>query len=1111
MNLRQLAGRDGLGVAFLAGLAIFTVVAGQPIVAGIFTLILVYQLRALLTTPGPAELRPKVRPTFVFGSAAIVAVLAATSGRIEITVAVVVAIAAGFGTAWWESRGLVLTVAAPATATARESFPIRVRVDGLSGAAVVASPTGTTAIVTPDAPEVLLVTEVPQRGLYEKLPVVVQLSGWTGLFLAHKVCIVPLGEILAAVPQAMPVAVADPSEIATTEPGDGRLLRAGSDSVVRSVRPYVHGDSPRRVHWPSTARSGELTVRELDEPVTTVVRLTVGLGAIDQYADVGETFRVADLVTGQARTTVETWWQQGHAVELVTHEFAEVVDAAGRRNRVALPVTARVTDGADLGARLARAGWSTTVTSVEGYRIGPTPGPARPATEPPPLASDQDSGPDTDAAPAASTLDPTIPRWIAWLGLLAAYLVTGVRGDAGPGDGLLAAALVLLPVLISVGAGLYVWRDGLDRFRVMALVAAPALAVVALARDGGVTSSVIGFGLVLFVTRSMAPVAQIPRLVHDSSEGFVRWDVVGFAGALLGAAMLTVGWIGSLALATVAALAATALRARGRPSDLWTVVGIVLGPIAWAASALVPAPAWLMALTVLAGLALLVTASAPDWSRAANERVVEPRNVIRTAVLALVVLLILPFVAGAANTIRDLLDSPPSGGSFGEGLDQDTIEALVGSERMDTTRRPGGSNTPILRVTADRPGFWRGLTFDTWDGQAWTRDPLGVDPTRAAATDLAPGIRSAEVDQTFEVLGNFVGFVLANPEATRLEVRSSTVPAFDVMGRPLDPGAALDSTFSPILFDALFRGEGWTVTSQVPLVTAADLRASSDRAVPQDILDVFAAPPEVSSRTAAAVEAAVAGTTNTHDQVLALEAWLAGQVEYSLDAPVSVPGDDVVDTFLFETRAGWCQQIATALAIGLRHLGTPARVATGFVPGRRDALTGSWTLRERDYHAWVEVYHPGIGWQGYDPTASVPLAGETSPNAGVSWMLVLVVLATGLVVALLAWLVSRVRRRQTKKRERAARSWAVAADERLLALGEAAERPRRAGEGAAAHAAALAVRLDHRELVAVGRAIEADVYGPVPLAVAEQQALTQVLGQAEAIDVDVTSGLFTAT
>ena len=108
----------------------------------------------------------------------------------------------------------------------------------------------------------------------------------------------------------------------------------------------------------------------------------------------------------------------------------------------------------------------------------------------------------------------------------------------------------------------------------------------------------------------------------------------------------------------------------------------------------------------------------------------------------------------------------------------------------------------------------------------------------------------------------------------------------------------------------------------------------------------------------------------------AIESWLGANTKYSLNAPLSPSNVDVVDDFLFRSRVGWCEQIASSLVVLARSAGIPARLVTGFVPGSRDALTGRFVVRERDAHAWAEIYFPGIGWQGFDPTASVPLAGD---------------------------------------------------------------------------------------------------------------------------------------
>ena len=115
---------------------------------------------------------------------------------------------------------------------------------------------------------------------------------------------------------------------------------------------------------------------------------------------------------------------------------------------------------------------------------------------------------------------------------------------------------------------------------------------------------------------------------------------------------------------------------------------------------------------------------------------------------------------------------------------------------------------------------------------------------------------------------------------------------------------------------------------------------------------------------------------STYDTILAYERWLGANTEYDLDAPVPPDGADAVDDFLFESKLGYCEQIASTLTVMLRSQGVPARLATGYVPGERDRVSGVWKVRASDAHAWVEVWFPQTGWQPFDPTASVPLSGE---------------------------------------------------------------------------------------------------------------------------------------
>ena len=72
--------------------------------------------------------------------------------------------------------------------------------------------------------------------------------------------------------------------------------------------------------------------------------------------------------------------------------------------------------------------------------------------------------------------------------------------------------------------------------------------------------------------------------------------------------------------------------------------------------------------------------------------------------------------------------------------------------------------------------------------------------------------------------------------------------------------------------------------------------------------------------------------------------------------------------FVTETRRGYCQHFASAMALMLRYLGVPARVGAGFTSGTYDQESGRWTVTDHDAHTWVEVWFRGFGWLPFDPT-----------------------------------------------------------------------------------------------------------------------------------------------
>jgi protein-glutamine gamma-glutamyltransferase len=111
----------------------------------------------------------------------------------------------------------------------------------------------------------------------------------------------------------------------------------------------------------------------------------------------------------------------------------------------------------------------------------------------------------------------------------------------------------------------------------------------------------------------------------------------------------------------------------------------------------------------------------------------------------------------------------------------------------------------------------------------------------------------------------------------------------------------------------------------------------------------------------------VVGTPRSpYEAVLALEAYFRqkGGFRY-VEQPPDVAGPPLV-SFVTLTKQGYCQHYAGAMALMLRMLGIPARVAVGFTSGTYDGER--WTVTDHDAHAWVEVWFRGHGWVPFDPT-----------------------------------------------------------------------------------------------------------------------------------------------
>lgn len=155
----------------------------------------------------------------------------------------------------------------------------------------------------------------------------------------------------------------------------------------------------------------------------------------------------------------------------------------------------------------------------------------------------------------------------------------------------------------------------------------------------------------------------------------------------------------------------------------------------------------------------------------------------------------------------------------------------------------------------------------------------------------------------------------------------------------------------------------YTATSHVDYATASPLPAAARARLTR-------LPDGRHERTRALAASWTRHGLTSREKVSAALEMITEQPFYYTLRPAAL-GDDGVDSFLFDTREGYCEHYASAFAVLMRAAGVPSRVVLGFHGSEPNTVGRHHIVRQSNAHAWAEVWLDDTGWTRVDPTAAI--------------------------------------------------------------------------------------------------------------------------------------------
>jgi len=273
-------------------------------------------------------------------------------------------------------------------------------------------------------------------------------------------------------------------------------------------------------------------------------------------------------------------------------------------------------------------------------------------------------------------------------------------------------------------------------------------------------------------------------------------------------------------------------------------------------------------------------------------------------------------------------------------------------------------NTPVMRVKIEKNGkvyrldnsqlYWRGATLSYTNGISWSPHTLDINQHQHQSN------KSEELDLPIndEIIQEIV---LEAKNHAYLFALDAPKEIFARSNRNIRLIKEKNKTYRT---DKIIRmRSGYKAKSVLVVTEKIDL-------LKDDLTDYTFAPKRpYHGQFLNWVQEIKQKSVNDKDFSLRVLDYFKKNMTYSLksDEYTSEESRDFLNTLLFKKKTGLCAHFASAYALIMRFKQIPARVVVGYQGGEYNQFGEYLLVREKDAHAWVEIYQDGL-WERIDPT-----------------------------------------------------------------------------------------------------------------------------------------------